>query len=70
MSHYSDSPAAVAKYHQSTQDNHKRMSGCSHYRFMCPDCKKSKPLQGRKERGWKMGFRCAECHAAKSKLNP
>lgn len=31
------------------------------YRFLCPICGKSKPIAGREARGWKRGFRCAEC---------
>lgn len=30
-------------------------------RFLCPECKTSQPLMGRKSRGHKCGFRCASC---------
>ena len=30
-------------------------------RFICPECKTSQPLMGRKSRGHKIGFRCAGC---------
>ena len=36
------------------------------YRFLCPECKQSKPMKGRKSRGWRNGFRCLECAMAKS----
>ncbi len=29
--------------------------------FICPECKTSQPLMGRKSRGHKCGFRCASC---------
>ncbi len=30
-------------------------------RFICPECKTSQPLTGRKSRGHRCGFRCAGC---------
>ena len=42
-------------------DNHSKMAGVTFLSFKCPCCKTIKPVQGRKSRGYKIGFRCAEC---------
>lgn len=34
-------------------------------RFLCPVCKQSKGTAGRQARGWKKGFRCADCREAR-----
>lgn len=31
------------------------------FSFKCPECKEFRPIKGRKSRGYKRGFRCAEC---------
>jgi tRNA(Ile2) C34 agmatinyltransferase TiaS len=31
------------------------------YTFKCPNCHQTKPTAGRVARGWRKGFRCADC---------
>lgn len=38
-----------------------KMSDAIFHRFLCPVCRQSRPTAGRESRGWKKGFRCAEC---------
>ena len=38
-----------------------KMHGVAGMPWRCPVCKERKPIQGRKSRGWKMGFMCADC---------
>lgn len=58
---YSAEPGHVESFRDAT-DNHEKMRGAMFITFRCPDCGQSKSIKGRKSRGWKAGFRCAECH--------
>ena len=62
---YSAEPGHVEQFRDAT-DNHEKMRGALFITFRCPDCGQSKSIKGRKSRGWKSGFRCAECHTKKS----
>ncbi len=62
---YSAEPCHVESFREST-DNHEKMRGAMFITFRCPDCGQSKSIKGRKSRGWKAGFRCAECHTKKT----
>lgn len=37
--------------------------------FLCPECRTIKPTKGRRARGFKAGFRCADC-VAKRRESP
>ena len=54
------SPTFLHNYRQQTDDMAKSPLG-GVMRFICPECKTSQPLMGRKSRGHKIGFRCAGC---------
>ena len=62
---YSAGPGHVDQFRDAT-DNHEKMRGVPYITFRCPDCGQSKSIKGRKSRGWKAGFRCAECHTKKT----
>ena len=62
---YSAEPGHVESFRDAT-DNHEKMRGMMFLTFRCPGCGQSKSIKGRKSRGWKIGFRCAECHMEKS----
>ena len=62
---YSAEPGHVESFRDAT-DNHEKMRGAMFITFLCPDCGQSKSIKGRKSRGWKAGFRCAECHKIKT----
>ena len=62
---YSAEPGHIEQFRDAT-DNHEKMRGTMFLTFRCPECGKSKSIKGRKSRGWKIGFRCAECHMEKS----
>lgn len=62
---YSAEPSHVESFREAT-DNHEKMRGSMFITFRCPDCGQSKSIKGRKSRGWKAGFRCAECHTKKT----
>lgn len=62
---FSAEPSSVGAFRCATK-THEKMSGASYYSFLCPECGKHKPTSGRKSRGHKLGYRCAECHKAKS----
>jgi predicted RNA-binding Zn-ribbon protein involved in translation (DUF1610 family) len=62
---YSAEPGHVESFRDAT-DNHEKMRGMMFLTFRCPECGQSKSIKGRKSRGWKIGFRCAECHMEKS----
>ena len=63
MSFQSDGQS-ISRYQDATE-KHKAMAGCSFSSFMCPVCGKSKRVIGRVSRGYKRGFRCADCEAAR-----
>jgi len=63
---YSAEPGHVEQFRDAT-GNHEKMRGALFITFRCPDCGQSKSIKGRKSRGWKAGFRCAECHAKTEK---
>ena len=54
------SATLLHNYRQKTDDMAKSPLGGG-MRFICPECKTSQPLMGRKSRGHKIGFRCAGC---------
>jgi len=54
------SGTVLHNYRQATSDMAKSPLGGG-MRFLCPECKTSQPLMGRKSRGHKIGFRCAGC---------
>ena len=62
---YSAEPGHIESFRDAT-DNHEKMRGTMFLTFRCPECGQSKSIRGRKSRGWKIGFRCADCHKAKS----
>jgi len=62
---YSAEPGHVEQFRDAT-DNHEKMRGSMYITFLCPDFGQSKSIKGRKSRGWKAGFRCAECHTKKT----
>ncbi len=62
---YSAEPGHVESFRDAT-DNHEKMRGSMFITFRCPDCGQSKSIKGRKSRGWKAVFRCAECHKIKT----
>lgn len=62
---YSAEPGHIKSFRDAT-DNHEKMRGTMFLTFRCPDCGQSKSIKGRKSRGWKIGFRCADCHTKKT----
>jgi hypothetical protein len=57
-------PNVLARERYETQ--HQKMSDSIFHRFLCPVCKTSKPTAGREMRGYKKGFRCADCKAKRN----
>ena len=57
---YSTNPAHIEQFRDATA-NHQKMAGATFVTFLCPDCGKCKSVRGRKSRGYKAGFRCADC---------
>ena len=62
---YSAEPGHIESFRDAT-DNHEKMRGTMFLTFRCPECGHSKTIKGRKSRGWKIGFRCLDCHMEKS----
>ncbi len=62
---YSSEPGHIESFRDAT-DNHEKMRGTMFLTFRCPECGQSKSIKGRKSRGRKIGFRCADCHKEKS----
>lgn len=62
---YSSEPGHIESFRDAT-DNHEKMRGTMFLTFRCPECGNSRSIKGSKSRGWKIGFRCAECHREKS----
>ena len=60
MSHIT--PTGREIYRERTT-SHSKMAGVTFLTFKCPECKTIKPVRGRKSRGHKAGFRCADCMA-------
>lgn len=58
----------LAAYQEATERDAGKMPGVICIRFWCVECKASKPIPGRESRGWKKGFRCAECAKGASVL--
>ena len=54
------SATLLHNYRQKTDDMAKSPLGGG-IRFICPECRSSQPLKGRRSRGFKSGFRCAGC---------
>jgi len=59
-------PFSQNRYRQDTDKVAVKMAGVEFKHFTCPECKKIKPLLGRKSRGHKAVFRCIDCHEAKN----
>lgn len=53
----------IANYREQTESTHAKMAGVSFLTFKCRQCGHVKPVRGRKSRGYKLGFKCAECAA-------
>ena len=53
-------PRSLDSYRQGTESR-KTMAGACFNSFFCPECKKHKSIKDRKSRGYKIGFRCADC---------
>ncbi len=62
---YSSEPGHIESFRDAT-DNHEKMRGTMFLTFRCPEYGNSRSIKGRKSRGWKIGFRCADCHKEKS----
>ena len=62
---YSAEPGHIEQFRDAT-GNHEKMRGTMFLTFRCPECGQSKSIKGRKSRGWKIGFRCSDCHKEKS----
>lgn len=62
---YSSEPGHIESFRDAT-DNHEKMRGTMFLTFRCPEYGNSRSIKGRKSRGWKIGFRCADCHVEKS----
>ena len=62
---YSTEQGHIKSFRDAT-DNHEKMRGALFITFLCPDCGQSKSIKGRKSRGLKCGFRCADCHTKKT----
>ncbi len=62
---YSAEPGHIESFRDAT-DNHEKMRGTMFLTFRCPEYGNSRSIKGRKSRGWKIGFRCADCHKEKS----
>ena len=53
-------PRSLDSYRQGTES--RKAMACSCFSsFLCPECNKHKATKGRKSRGYKIGFRCADC---------
>ena len=59
---YCTHPQSISNFRESTEKVAVKMAGAIFITFWCPECDKSKPVKGRKYRGYKAGFRCACCH--------
>lgn len=59
------SATLLHNYRQQTDDMAKSPLG-GVMRFICPECRSSQPLKGRRSRGFKSGFRCAICVEARN----
>jgi len=59
------SGTVLHNYRQQTDDMAKSPLGGG-MRFICPECRSSQPLKGRRSRGFKNGFRCAICVEARN----
>ena len=57
-------PNHIAQQRERNHANSKNPDSTFH-RFLCPVCKQSKSTTGRQYRGWKKGYRCADCKAAR-----
>jgi len=59
---------AQACYRERTEQHDKSAMNtvASYHTFMCPECGNRRPVRGRVSRGWKAGFRCADCHTKKT----
>lgn len=58
---FSNQGKDIAAFRDRTERNAGKMIGACFLTFKCPECNKVKPTKGRKSRGHKAGFRCAEC---------
>lgn len=57
---YATDPNSVNSFRDETASG--KMRGMMFYTFRCRDCKQDKSTADRKSRGYKAGYRCADCH--------